>query len=95
MAAKKKSRSWDDLGEEIGQKIGKEMERGFSKAHNSKQSWCMPSWIMMPHHEHGGGFGRLLFIIGLIWALNTIGWMPDIGFWPLALIMVGFTLMRF
>lgn len=83
MAEKKKDLSW----EEIGQAIGKKIEEG-------KGEW--------PHHRHwefkykhyGGGFGRLVFAVGVLFALSYAGLLVNIPSWVLVIIIIGFALMR-
>ena len=79
----KKMDDWEDIGRAIGKKI--EQEKG--------TMWQKP-WFM--HREDGSGFvGRLLFVIGLVWILNTRGYMLGISGWAIALIIIGFALMKF
>jgi hypothetical protein len=88
MAKKKKASgpSWDKIGAMIGKKVEKEFEG----------SECGPwgKWASY-HEEHGGGFfGRALFIIGLLVALNMLGVLEGVNIWIQVLIGVGFALMR-
>lgn len=83
MAEKKKDISW----EEIGHAIGKKIEEG-------KGEW--------PHHKHWGfkgrcyrgGFGRLVFAVGVLFALKYAGVLTSIPLWVLVVIVIGFTAMR-
>jgi len=88
MAKKKRSKepSWDKIGKMVGRKIEKEFEK----------SECGPwkKWAAY-HEEHGGGFfGRALFIIGLLVALNMMGVLKEVNIWIQVLIGAGFSLMR-
>ncbi|MFC2174868.1 hypothetical protein ACFLQ2_03275 [archaeon] len=88
---KKKEQTWDEIGESIGRKIEKEF-----KGKDFKGKCCEPWW--KEHtvlREEGGGFGRLLFIIGILLALSTMGLLPQLPWWNYAIIVVGFMLMRF
>lgn len=42
-----------------------------------------------------GFFGRVLFIVGLYIALNTLGLLHGIATWVIVMIGIGFVLMRF
>ena len=89
MSKKKKSApkepSWDDIGKMVGKKVEKEFK--------DKDMKC---WHKEWHKEDGQGFaGRLLFIIGVVVALNTLGVLHGIAWWVYALIIVGFALLRF
>ncbi len=86
--AGKSEMGWD----EIGKMIGKKMEKGM------KEGECCKPWhhYMFKHHSHDGGFfGRALFIIGLMIALNGLGLLHGIATWVLVLIGIGFALMKF
>ncbi|MFC1697089.1 hypothetical protein ACFL1H_02050 [Nanoarchaeota archaeon] len=84
--AKKKTESWDS----IGKKIGKKMEAHFKGCSPmDKNNWCLSK------NENGGGFGRLLFALGVIFALNSVGLLAGVPWWALTLIALGFTLMKF
>ncbi|MBW2965719.1 hypothetical protein KY342_01295 [Candidatus Woesearchaeota archaeon] len=50
---------------------------------------------MYYHETNGGGLGRLIFIIGVLYALNYAGMLANIPTWTLVLIAIGFTLMKF
>lgn len=79
---------WD----EIGKMVGKKMEKEF------KNKECCKPWHKWGyHHEmHGGGFfGRALFAIGVLVALNSLGLLHGIATWVVWLIGIGFTLMSF
>ena len=52
------------------------------------------SW-MFYNQTNGGGFGRLIFIIGVLYALDYLGMLEGIPSWVLVLIALGFTWMRF
>ena len=79
---KKKEMSWDELGEAFGKKMEKEFKG------------CEPKpWYF--HKERGGGFGRFLFIVGVLYAMHLMGFLVSIPLWVLAIIVIGFSLMRF
>lgn len=86
--AGKSEMGWDEIGKMIGKKMEKEM----------KGKECCGGWHhhMFRHHDHGGGFfGRALFIIGVMIALNGLGYLHGIATWVLVLIGIGFALMKF
>ncbi|MBN3037743.1 MAG: hypothetical protein JW834_04840 [Candidatus Diapherotrites archaeon] len=84
---KKKEHSWDEIGELIGRKIEKEFKS------KDWEKGC-PPWHM--HHDGPSGFpGRLIFIIGVLWALSSMGYLAGVELWQLAIIVIGFALMRF
>ena len=41
------------------------------------------------HRFHGLSFGLLVFMLGIFWLGSEIGWIPEIPFWPLVLVIVG------
>jgi hypothetical protein len=80
-ASKKKDDSWDKIGSTIGRKLEKEFK-------GKKWKFC--------HHEHeGGGFGRFLFILAVLFILNAQGYLVGVSSWMLVLLVLGFTLMKF
>jgi hypothetical protein len=81
---RKKEPSWD----EIGEAIGKKMEKEFKGC-----DWKNKPWMF--HRERGGGFGRFLFIIGVLYAMHLMGMLTMIPLWVLAIVVIGFSLMRF
>ena len=83
---KKKEQTWDEIGQAIGKKIEKEFK---SKEY---KPWHKP-WMV--YKEEGGGFGRLLFIIGVMLLLNHLGVLISIPWWISALVIIGFACMRF
>ena len=96
MATKKKAKtvdatvddnSWEDIGRIIGQKVGSGVQSGEFK------SWTKQKFVFK--EEHGGGFGRLLFAIGIIVLLTSMGVIPTMAWWMYVLIIGGFALMRF
>jgi hypothetical protein len=86
---KKSELSWEEIGENIGRKIKTEFE--------DKDMPCNPHWDKqwVQVKEHGGGFGRLVFIVGILLLSNHMGWFPGTPWWIKALIVVGFAAMRF
>jgi hypothetical protein len=55
-------------------------------------------WKMWKYHHgaNGGGFfGRALFIIGVLYAMNTLGLLKGVANWVQWLIGIGFALMSF
>ena len=66
--AVKKEVGWDKIGAMIGKKIEKEF----------KKEECIPWHKQMyeRHQEKGGFFGRALFVIGVLIALNALGLLP-------------------
>lgn len=81
---KKKELTWDEIGETIGKKIEKEFK--------GKKMVCEP-WCTC-HDSKGGGFGRLVFISAVLYAMNLIGMLEGIPLWVLVLIALGFAGMR-
>jgi hypothetical protein len=81
------SKSWENLGKNIGKKI----EEEFKKAPKSK-NWC-GSWDFK-HKEHCGGFGRLIFSLGLVFGLNYAGLLEGFPTWTIVLMVIGFVFMR-
>jgi len=81
---KKRDPSWDEIGEMIGKKMEKEF---------GNKKWCYPRIFEQKHH--GGGFGRFLFIIGILYAMHLMGMLIVIPLWVLAVIVIGFSLMTF
>ena len=71
---------------------GKELNGMAKKKKSSGPEWS--KWAAY-HEEHGGGFfGRALFIIGLLVALNMMGVLEGVNIWIQILIGAGFSLMR-
>lgn len=82
----KKAASWEKIGKITGKKIEKEFK--------NKECCTTNNWRM--YHGHCHGFvGRLLFAIGVLIALNTLGVLEGISTWVLILIGAGFALMKF
>jgi hypothetical protein len=52
-------------------------------------------WSCQPTCQDPGFFGRVLFIVGLLIALNMTGHLENVSIWIQILIGVGFALMRF
>lgn len=73
MPKKKKVKTWDKIGDDIGKKIEKSCDS------------C----------SDNGFFGRTLFIIGLLIALNTLGIINEVSIWVQILIGAGFAFMKF
>jgi hypothetical protein len=86
MAKKKagKGPSWDKIGSMIGKKI----EKG-DCCEGSKGKWANCC-----ENGDGGFCGRALFIIGLLIALNTLGYLHGIATWVIVMIGIGFALMK-
>lgn len=76
----KKTQSWEDIGKMIGKKIEKE---------GKPRPWVFHA------HSDKGFFGRVLFAIMLVWALNIIGVFSAVPTWMQVLMVVGFAFMRF
>jgi len=77
---------WDKIGEMIGSKMEKEFKNKDWKMWNA----CAPY-----HKDYSGGFfGRALFIIGLLIALNALGALHGVAVWVQVLTGIGFALMR-
>jgi len=79
---KKKEPSWDQIGKTIGKKMNKEIQKD-------------NTWKCWTHRSNGGGFGRFIFVIGILYALNLLGYLEGIPLWLLVIIVIGFTSMRF
>lgn len=85
----KKDKSWDSIGKDIGSKIDKASKEG-------KFDDCCKSWnVKKDCGCNGGFFGRLLFVIGVVWALSTLGHLDGVSAWAIALIIVGFAFLKF
>ena len=84
---KKKEPTWEDMGKFMGEKFGKKFE-GMECA-----SWKKP-WSFCTGHEGGGFIGRLVFILGLVFALKAAGILAAAPTWTVVLIIIGFALMR-
>ena len=87
MPAKKKTAkepSWDAIGEMIGKKIDKECKK---EGKSECKSWSCCS-------GDNGFVGRVLFILGVLLALNHMGLFATVSIWVQILIAVGFALMR-
>lgn len=80
--------SWETIGKMTGKKFGEEFKGGCN---------CDTPWQtkMYNHHCDGGFFGRALFAIGVLIALNMAGIMTGIPTWLQVLIGAGFALMKF
>ena len=88
MPSKKENKdlTWEDIGKAIGQKIEK-----------FKPDECK-SWkrhFTFHHKDHGGGFGRLVFGAGVVYAMHLAGMLNGIPAWLLVVIVLGFAMMRF
>ena len=82
----KKTNDWAEIGQMIGKKLEKE-----SKC-SAKFPWNK-TWIVHSH-EGKGFFGRLLFAVMLVWALNIIGVFTGVPAWIQILMIIGFAFMR-
>ncbi len=90
----KKEPTWDEIGKAIGTKIEASSKTIIpSSSYTIDKPPYMKSW-MCYHKIHEGGFGRLLFIIGVLYALNYAGYLTTIPTWVLVLIVLGFASMR-
>jgi len=90
MPRKKKAEpGWD----EIGKMVGKKMEKGFKGDECCGKPWMM--WGANREINGGGFFGRALFVIGVLLALNALGLLHGVANWMLWLIGIGFALMSF
>ena len=80
-----KEPSW----EEIGKAIGKKMEKfKFDECHPWKKHF------VFKYREHGGGFGRLVFGASVMYALYLTGVLNGLPTWLLAVIVLGFVMMK-
>ncbi len=79
--------TWSKIGSMVGMKAD-EME---------KLGYCAPpynSWVW--HHHQGSGMaGRFLFICGVFLAMSEMAILPGLPWFVIALIIIGFTMMRF
>jgi len=95
-AKRKEDMSWDDIGEVIGKKVGCHMEKFGDKMDEKfgKDECCgwKPPWA--GHKHDGGGCGRFVFIIALLYILSLKGLLVGIPWWALALLVIGFSGMR-
>ena len=82
---KKREPSWDKIGEMIGRKMEKEFKK--------KECKTWGPWTITK--ENGGGFGRFLFIVGVLYSLSLLGYLEAIPLWVSILIVIGFTAMKF
>jgi hypothetical protein len=83
---RKKCLSWD----EIGKMIGKKVEHEFKKEEISP--W-RKHWVVYKE-QAGGGLGRLIFAIGVLYSMCYAGWLTGIPTWAIVLMAIGFTFMR-
>ena len=63
-----------------------------------KDECCGGSWGKWANccgSDDNGFFGRALFIIGVLIALNSLGFLHGIATWVIVLIGIGFALMKF
>ncbi|MBR9682706.1 MAG: hypothetical protein GOV02_03445 [Candidatus Aenigmarchaeota archaeon] len=88
MPKKKKDMSWD----QIGKAVGKKMEKYSKENDKDGNNWCKS--FSVDHQVNGGGFGRLLFISSILYAMNLTGMLEGIPLWTLVLIAIGFAMMR-
>lgn len=88
---KEDSKSSDVSWEEIGKMVGQKVEKGTKGT--DWTSWGKQKFVFK--EEHGGGFGRLLFAIGVMVLLTNLGIIPVLAWWMYVLIIGGFALMRF
>lgn len=79
-------KGWDKIGMMVGKKIEKEC------GGKDWKSWH--KWGCCQGDSGGGFFGRALFIIGLLLALNAVGVTKDINIWFQVMMGAGFALMR-
>ncbi len=93
MVARKKKKKADPSWDEIGKSIGKKIEM-CSKDDKSCKSWAKHFESKSCCESGGGFFGRLLFIIGVVCALNATGVMTGLSWWILTLLIAGFALMK-
>jgi len=59
---------------------------------------CCKPWQMWGYRREmngGGFFGRALFVIGVLIALNALGLLHGVATWVQVLIGIGFALMSF
>jgi len=84
----KKKQEKDMSWEEIGKAIGKKMEKFNFEDVPWKRNFTFK------YKEHGGGFGRLIFAIGLLYFLKFKGLLAGVPTWVILLMVIGFTLMR-
>jgi len=84
--AKKKTRKKEPSWTEIGKMAGKKIEK--TKPKPWERAFCI-------HKDEGGGFGRLVFIIAVLYAMNTMQMLPGVSIWTQVAIVIGFALMRF
>jgi len=82
--SKKRELSWDQIGKAIGHKIDKSK---WEECGAQKKPW-------MYHKDHCGGFGRLLFALGLLFSLKALGLLEGIPTWSLVLMVIGFMMMK-
>ena len=93
MPAKKKTSkepSWDKIGDMIGQKIGGEFN-GKSCCSPWDKGWKDHLTVKL---QESGGFGRLIFAIGMLLALNRMDIWVGMPWWLTGLVIVGFWWMR-
>ncbi len=85
--SKKKSHSWEEVGKIVGEKIGSEIPK------KKCFPWDEP-WTWHKHKDDSGCFGRLVFIIALLYILSVKGMLTGISIWSLIALTIGFMLMR-
>ena len=86
VSSKRIEKTWDQIGADIGTKVEKYEQYGKWK----NCGW----WSGCGCSQHGGGFGRLLFILGIVFAMNEVGMLAGIPWWTTALVVLGFWWMR-
>ena len=84
--SKKKDPTWDEIGKMVGKKV-----ENYEKSDCFQ--WKKP-WVWH-HHSNVGGFGRFWFICGLFLAFHSLGMFVGLPWYVIAMIIVGFTFMKF
>lgn len=90
--------SWDEIGSVIGEKIGEGVETAFDRFDEEDRKEKAKHWFFRRYtcdHGHGGGAGRFIFIVSILYAMHLTGALPHLPLWLFAIIVIGFTLMRF
>jgi len=88
----KKNPTWDEIGDAIGKKIETSFDNIDKKC--SEDDCGNPWWKKCTCQHEGGGFGRLLFIIALLYILSFKGMLTGIPSWNLVLLVLGFWWMK-
>jgi hypothetical protein len=93
---KKAEPGWDHIGKLVGKKFENyEQESNCDCGPMSHAGFKKRFWFHKHNHIGGGGCGRFLFISGLFLAFHTLGMFTGLPWQIVALIIIGFSAMKF